>query len=134
MASLSLICPTTHQRAPTGIQTDVQSLRTVWKATLKVKCPRGGEMHEMSVRETYLNGGIHTPLDKRGRPDGFYQKSAPSHDPAFMFAALMTAALAVISAFTRASSSAGFTGIGSTPSVASFSRTLPDWSVLKVSW
>jgi hypothetical protein len=57
-----------------------------------------------------------------------------NYDPALMFAALMTAALAVISAFTRASSSAGFTGIGSTPRVASFSRTLPDCSMLKVSW
>ena len=67
MASLSFICPTTHQRAPTGIQTDAQSLRTAWKATLKVKCPRCGEMHEMSVRETYLNGALDDAADQLSR-------------------------------------------------------------------
>ncbi|TMJ93492.1 MAG: hypothetical protein E6G77_23970 [Alphaproteobacteria bacterium] len=37
-----------HQQAPTGIgiETDVQSLQAVWKATLKVKCPHCGEVHE----------------------------------------------------------------------------------------
>jgi hypothetical protein len=34
MASLFFTCPTTHQQAPTGIETDVQSLRAAWKATL----------------------------------------------------------------------------------------------------
>ena len=32
MASLFFTCPTTHQQAPTGIQTDVQSLQAAWKA------------------------------------------------------------------------------------------------------
>jgi len=37
-----------HQQAPTGIgiETDVQSLQAAWKATLKVKCPHCGEVHE----------------------------------------------------------------------------------------
>jgi len=39
MSSLFFTCPTTHQQAPTGIETDVQSLRAAWKATLNVKCP-----------------------------------------------------------------------------------------------
>jgi len=39
MASLFFTCPTTHHEAPTGIETDVQSLQAAWKATLKVKCP-----------------------------------------------------------------------------------------------
>src|SRR3989442_1016257 len=56
MASLFFNCPTTHQQAPTGIETDVQSLRAAWKATLNVKCPHCGEVHEISVRETYING------------------------------------------------------------------------------
>jgi hypothetical protein len=46
----------THLRAPTGIETDVQSLQAAWKAMMKVKCPHCGEIHEMSVRETYING------------------------------------------------------------------------------
>jgi hypothetical protein len=55
MASLFFTCPTTHQQAPTGIGTDVQSLSTSWRAILKVNCPHCSEMHEISVRETYLN-------------------------------------------------------------------------------
>jgi hypothetical protein len=58
MAALFFTCPTTHQQAPTGIETDVQSLRAAWKATLNVKCPHCGEVHEISVRETYINGGL----------------------------------------------------------------------------
>jgi len=58
MVSLFFTCPTTHQQAPTGIETDVQSLRAAWKATLNVKCPHCGEVHEISVRETYINGGL----------------------------------------------------------------------------
>jgi hypothetical protein len=53
MASLFFTCPTTHQQAPTSIETDVQSLRAAWKATFNVKCPHCGEVHEISVRETY---------------------------------------------------------------------------------
>jgi phage FluMu protein Com len=49
MASLFFTCPTTHRKAPTGIETDVQSLRAAWKATLKVRCPRCGEMHETTT-------------------------------------------------------------------------------------
>jgi transcription elongation factor Elf1 len=51
-------CPTTLQQAPTGIETDVQSLQAAWKATLKIKCPHCGKMHEISVRDTYVNGAL----------------------------------------------------------------------------
>ena len=44
MASLFFTCPTTYQQVPTGIETDVQSLRAAWKATLNVKCPHCGEV------------------------------------------------------------------------------------------
>jgi hypothetical protein len=56
MASLLFTCPTTHQQAPTGIETDVKSLQKTWKARLKVDCPYCGEVHEISVRETYIDG------------------------------------------------------------------------------
>ena len=56
MASLLFTCPITHHQASTGIETDVQSLQAAWKAMVKVKCPHCGEIHEMSVRETYING------------------------------------------------------------------------------
>ena len=62
MAFLFFTCPTTHQQTPTGIETDVQSLRSAWKATLNVKCPHCGEVHEISVRETYINGARQRPI------------------------------------------------------------------------
>ena len=58
MASLLFICPKTNQQASTGIETDVKSLSASWRAILKVPCPRCGGVHEISVRETYLNGAL----------------------------------------------------------------------------
>jgi hypothetical protein len=58
MAPLFFFCPNTHEPAPTGIQTDVQSLRASWKAMLKVDCPHCGESHEISVRKTFINAAI----------------------------------------------------------------------------
>jgi hypothetical protein len=55
MASLFFTCPTTHQQAPTGIETDVRTLSASWRAMLKVHCPHCGGVHEISVRETYIN-------------------------------------------------------------------------------
>jgi phage FluMu protein Com len=43
----------------------VQSLQTSWKATLKVKCPHCGEVHQISVRKTYVN----SMLDELRRMD-----------------------------------------------------------------
>jgi hypothetical protein len=63
MAPLFFTCPTTHREAPTGIETDVQSLQAAWKATLKIKCPYCGEMHQISVRETYINGALKDATD-----------------------------------------------------------------------
>jgi hypothetical protein len=56
MAKLLFTCPKTNQQAPTGIETDVQSLSATWKATLKVNCPLCGEVHHISVRQAYING------------------------------------------------------------------------------
>jgi hypothetical protein len=58
MATLLFNCPKTHQQAPTGIETDVQSLSAAWKATLKVNCPVCGEVHDISVREAFINGAL----------------------------------------------------------------------------
>jgi hypothetical protein len=64
MAQLLFICPKTNQQVPTGIETDPQSLAAAWKATLKVTCPHCGEVHEVSVRETYLNGALSDAADQ----------------------------------------------------------------------
>jgi hypothetical protein len=58
MASLLFTCPLTDQQAPTGIETDAQSLQSFWKATLHVKCPHCGGMHDVPVRETYINNAL----------------------------------------------------------------------------
>ena len=64
MASLLFTCPQTHQKAPTGVETDAQSLRASWKATLKVDCPCCGAVHEVSVREAYIASAIHAAIDR----------------------------------------------------------------------
>ena len=56
MASLFFTCPITLEQVPTGIEIDARSLQDAWKSTLKIDCPHCGEMHEISVRETYING------------------------------------------------------------------------------
>jgi phage FluMu protein Com len=58
MAPLCFICPKTNQQAPTGIETDAQSLSASWKAMLNVNCPHCGKVHQISVRETYIEGAL----------------------------------------------------------------------------
>jgi hypothetical protein len=64
MAPLFFVCPKTNQQAPTGIQTDVQSLSASWKAVLKVNCPRCGKVHNISVRETYIDNALVAAADR----------------------------------------------------------------------
>jgi hypothetical protein len=49
------------------IETDAQSLQAAGKARLKVKCPHCGGMHEISVRETYINGALEDVAGRRLR-------------------------------------------------------------------
>ena len=63
MASLLFTCPTTRRQAPTGIETDVQSLRAAWSKRLTVRCSLCGEEHEISVRETYIEGALNDATD-----------------------------------------------------------------------
>jgi hypothetical protein len=67
MPSLFFTCPTTHLEASTGIETDVQSLQAAWKATLKVNCSHCGGVHEISVRETYINGALQDAVGRLRR-------------------------------------------------------------------
>jgi hypothetical protein len=64
MAVLLFTCPQTNRQAPTGIKTDVQSLSESWRMTLKVNCPHCSEVHEISIRETYLNGALSDAVDR----------------------------------------------------------------------
>jgi hypothetical protein len=64
MPSLLFTCPKTRRQASTGIQTDVQSLCAVWSKKLEVHCSLCGEMHEISIRETYIEGALHDAVDR----------------------------------------------------------------------
>jgi hypothetical protein len=48
----------TRQQADTGIMTDAESLRDSWSMTLNVNCPHCGQVHAVSVRETYIDAAI----------------------------------------------------------------------------
>jgi hypothetical protein len=63
MPALFFTCPTTKHRAPTGIQSDLQSLRASWSKTLTVNCPLCGEVHELAVRETYAEAVLQDAYD-----------------------------------------------------------------------
>ena len=67
MAPLSFVCPKTLKLAPTGINTDVQSLHAAWRAMLTVRCPH----YAHSTRE----------LDLLGRRDGPKGRSAEGQGP-----------------------------------------------------
>jgi hypothetical protein len=41
----------------------VQSLSASWKAMLKVNCPHCGQVHEISVRETYIDSALQDATD-----------------------------------------------------------------------
>lgn len=44
-----------------------QSLSAAWSGTLKVNCPPCGEVHEISVREVYINGAIEDASERLRR-------------------------------------------------------------------
>jgi hypothetical protein len=65
-SELLFACPITGRPVPTGIETDVESLRASWKSVLKLDCPHCGEGHELSVRETYLNRALKEASERSG--------------------------------------------------------------------
>ena len=65
MPSLFFTCPNTRQQADTGIMTDAESLRDTWSMTLNVNCPHCGQMHAVSVRETYIDDAIRNVVGDR---------------------------------------------------------------------
>jgi hypothetical protein len=64
MQQLQFTCPETNQRTPTGIKTDVQSLRAMWSQRIKVACPHCGTSHEMLVYETYLEAALQDVFER----------------------------------------------------------------------
>jgi hypothetical protein len=58
MPEMLVTCPTTKRQLSTGIHTDVKSLQKSWKKVLKVNCQLCGEIHEVPVRQAYLEGEL----------------------------------------------------------------------------
>jgi hypothetical protein len=91
MPSLFFICPKIRQQADTGILTDVESLRDTWSMTLNVNCPHCGEMHAVSVRETYIDDAIRNVSEIARRPDGPAAPPRPRENKLNFFCSLMLA-------------------------------------------
>jgi hypothetical protein len=64
MPELLVDCPITHHRLPTGVKTDVESLRASWKAVIQVDCPYCREPHEIAVREAYVDVALREAVDR----------------------------------------------------------------------
>ena len=58
VAKLLFTCPNTNRKAPTGVEMDVQGLRAHWKARLKLDCPYCSDVHDICVRDVYINGAL----------------------------------------------------------------------------
>ena len=58
MACLLFTCPNTNLKVPTGVEMDVQGLRAHWKSTLKLDCSHCDDVHDVSVRDVYLNSAV----------------------------------------------------------------------------
>jgi transcription elongation factor Elf1 len=63
MSVLFFTCPNTNQRAPTGVQMDVQSLRASWSKQAKVNCSLCGNVHEFAFRELYTESTLRDAAD-----------------------------------------------------------------------
>jgi hypothetical protein len=65
VAVLHFTCPKTNRRTPTGVEMDVQSLRAHWRSTLRCDCPHCHDVHDICVRDVYLNGAVDNLQVKR---------------------------------------------------------------------
>ena len=64
MPSLNFMCPNTHHKASSGIETDVESLRKCWDKRLRVRCPHCGELHRILVRKTYIDMALDDAIER----------------------------------------------------------------------
>jgi hypothetical protein len=63
MPALLFTCPSTRLQTSAGIETDVQSLRAMWTEKVKVPCTHCGMVHEILVREVYIEGVLNEAAD-----------------------------------------------------------------------
>jgi hypothetical protein len=53
MTELLYTCPSTHQRAPSGITSDAKSLRASWSKMIKINCKLCGEVHRFKGNDIF---------------------------------------------------------------------------------
>jgi hypothetical protein len=58
VARLLFTCPNTSRKASTDVEMDVQGLRQYWKQTLKFDCPHCDGVHDVRVREVYIDSAV----------------------------------------------------------------------------
>ena len=64
MPELFVNCPITHRSLPTGVKTDVESLRASWKAVIHVDCPHCRAPHKIAVRKAYVDIALREAVDR----------------------------------------------------------------------
>jgi hypothetical protein len=67
--ALLFTCPDTNQRAPSGIQADIKSLRQSWSKTVGVNCSFCGGVHNFVVRELYTQSILRDAVGQVDRRD-----------------------------------------------------------------
>lgn len=58
MEPLIVQCPKTRKPIITGVPTDAQALAKSWDDILRLTCPHCGAIHEVKVRDAYVQGEI----------------------------------------------------------------------------
>jgi len=48
-------CPTTNRQCKCDVTTDAANLAKVWKMTKDIKCRICGEMHQIKIRDAFLD-------------------------------------------------------------------------------
>jgi hypothetical protein len=66
MAEFLFTCPKTGGKIPTGVTVDAKGLRRSWMKALKLNCVHCGEIHTISVRETFLEVLLNDAVDRTG--------------------------------------------------------------------
>jgi hypothetical protein len=58
VASLLFTCPNTSRKLSTGVEMDVPGLRAHWNSTLRLDCPHCRDVHDVSVRQVYMDAAL----------------------------------------------------------------------------
>jgi hypothetical protein len=58
VASLLFTCPNTSRKLSTGVEMDVPGLRAHWNSTLRLDCPHCRDVHDISVRQVYMDEAL----------------------------------------------------------------------------